>query len=240
MDRITEKIQFHQTYRPALRYVDNDRMAGRVAKWENIAVSEPAEGTRSTIEQTLSQGQLASASDAGAPSEFAQMLARQGYLKTPDAASSLPLAAGTEAEAFGLNDLVDMINPLHHIPLVKDVYEALSGDTIKPIGRLVGGAVFGGPIGAVVQLANVVSEEETGKTLGQNMLSAFDGGDEGNDTDVAYDDEDAQAVMAAFADLGHGADTSYVIEPEASDQADLPAQSPVRPRYAHETRHYNE
>ncbi|MEC7538792.1 MAG: hypothetical protein VYB59_16055, partial [Pseudomonadota bacterium] len=47
----------------------------------------------------------------------------------------------------GLADLIDMINPLQHIPVVSSIYRAITGDEISPAARLAGGALFGGPIG---------------------------------------------------------------------------------------------
>ncbi|MBI1300557.1 MAG: hypothetical protein GC137_02765 [Alphaproteobacteria bacterium] len=66
---------------------------------------------------------------------------------------------------FGFFDLVDMANPLQHIPLVNLGYRAITGDEIKPVSKVIGGAVFGGAAGAAIGLANVVIEEETGKDM---------------------------------------------------------------------------
>ena len=47
-------------------------------------------------------------------------------------------------------DLLDVVNPLQHIPVVSTVYRNLTGDTIKPIAQVAGGLLYGGPSGAVV------------------------------------------------------------------------------------------
>lgn len=75
------------------------------------------------------------------------------------------------ADEFTFGDLVDIVNPLHHIPLVNVVYESITGDTIKPAGRIVGGAVFGGFVGAAAGIANVIVEEETGKDVSGNIVA---------------------------------------------------------------------
>lgn len=75
------------------------------------------------------------------------------------------------AEEFGFEDLVDIVNPLHHIPLVNVVYQSVTGDTIKPAGRIIGGAVFGGFVGAAAGIANVIVEEETGKDVAGNVVA---------------------------------------------------------------------
>lgn len=56
-------------------------------------------------------------------------------------------------------DVLDMINPLHHIPLIGSIYRKLTGDTIDPAIRIAGGALFGGPIGAAVSLATLALGE---------------------------------------------------------------------------------
>ncbi len=75
---------------------------------------------------------------------------------------------------FGFADLIDMINPLQHIPLVNIAYQKITGDGIKPISQIVGGAVFGGALGAGSALVNVVIEAETGKNIGEHALSLTD------------------------------------------------------------------
>src|SRR3546814_18549505 len=54
------------------------------------------------------------------------------------------------------SDLLDLVNPLQHIPGVAQVYRAVTGDAIKPAVKIVGGALFGGPIG---DIASASSEE---------------------------------------------------------------------------------
>lgn len=45
-------------------------------------------------------------------------------------------------------DVLDLVNPLQHLPVVATVYRRLTGDVIAPAMALAGGALFGGPIGA--------------------------------------------------------------------------------------------
>lgn len=78
--------------------------------------------------------------------------------------------ANTEDD-FSFFDLLDMINPLQHIPVVGTIYRAISGDTIKPISNIIGGALFGGPAGAAIGIVNAVVEHETGDDLLGNVSS---------------------------------------------------------------------
>jgi hypothetical protein len=77
---------------------------------------------------------------------------------------------GTD-DSLGFSDLLDVLNPLHHIPLVGTLYREISGDTISETARLTGGAVWGGPTGFVSALANTITERETGSDLGASALA---------------------------------------------------------------------
>lgn len=77
----------------------------------------------------------------------------------------------------GAADVLDVINPLQHLPLVSNVYRELTGDQIKPGARMIGGAVFGGGMGLASSSVNAVIEEETGRDLAGNMALALSGKD---------------------------------------------------------------
>ena len=72
-------------------------------------------------------------------------------------------------------DILDIINPLQHIPIVSTLYRAVTGDEIDPVPRVAGGALFGGLIGAVTSLVNVVIDGVTGNDIGEHVLALFDG-----------------------------------------------------------------
>lgn len=52
-------------------------------------------------------------------------------------------------KSFGFSDIVDIVNPLQHIPVVSNLYQSATGDTIGAIAQIIGGAIFGGPVGAL-------------------------------------------------------------------------------------------
>lgn len=79
-------------------------------------------------------------------------------------------------DGFTFGDLVDLLNPLHHIPIVGSLYRGITGDEIAPGPRIFGGAVFaGGPVGAAIAVTsgaiNAGLEQETGKDVGAHVLS---------------------------------------------------------------------
>lgn len=80
-------------------------------------------------------------------------------------------AAGDDEPSFW--DLLDIINPLQHIPIISDIYREITGDQIGVGARLAGGTLFGGPIGLIASAVDCVVEESTGKDTGEHMLALF-------------------------------------------------------------------
>ncbi len=78
-------------------------------------------------------------------------------------------------DGFTFWDFVDMINPFQQIPIVSTAYRAITGDEIDPGSRLVGGTLYGGPIGLAASTFNVVVEHQTGKDVGEHVLALFEG-----------------------------------------------------------------
>lgn len=56
-------------------------------------------------------------------------------------------------------DIIDIVNPLQHIPIVSTFYRKLTGDAIDPAIRIAGGALFGGPLGALASTMAVAVNE---------------------------------------------------------------------------------
>ena len=71
---------------------------------------------------------------------------------------------------YGFKDVLDVVNPLHHIPLVNTIYQSATGDEIKPMSRIIGGSLFGGPVGAIASTINTISEMRTGEDLSNRAL----------------------------------------------------------------------
>lgn len=128
----------------------DDRIAGSVPVWGQPLTAQEK------IAQTLGSGTVDPQSGSIETLAFA----------APGEEAPSPVAE----EAFGFLDLIDMINPLQHIPVIGTLYRAVTGDTIKPISQIVGGAAFGGVLGAAGGLVNAIAQEETGKDIGENVL----------------------------------------------------------------------
>ena len=83
-----------------------------------------------------------------------------------------------EFEPFGkdglsFSDLIDMINPLHHIPVINSIYRRISGDQIDAIPRIAGGSLFFGPIGLAGAAINVIVQRVTGKEINTHLTGFF-------------------------------------------------------------------
>lgn len=77
--------------------------------------------------------------------------------------------SGVEGD-FKFGDVIDMVNPLHHLPLVGMAYRGLTNDTINPISQIVGGAVYGGPVGAITGTVNAIAKIQTGQDVGDHVM----------------------------------------------------------------------
>jgi hypothetical protein len=99
----------------------------------------------------------------------------EGSLVLPEASPEGSNFFGEDGLTFG--DLLDIINPLQHIPIVSTIYRAITGDEISPGSRLAGGALFGGPIGAGLAMVNAMVEQSSGMDIGDTVLAALTGDD---------------------------------------------------------------
>ena len=83
-----------------------------------------------------------------------------------------------DADGFSFGDLLDVINPLQHIPIVSTIYRGITGDDLGSAANVAGSALFGGPIGAGIAVANEFIEAGSGKNIEGHVMSAFQDSDE--------------------------------------------------------------
>ncbi len=79
------------------------------------------------------------------------------------------------SDGFNFLDLIDVVNPLQHIPIISSIYRHVTGDELSPISRMAGGFLFGGPAGFAVSVVNAVIEDATGKDLGETVIAMISG-----------------------------------------------------------------
>lgn len=80
-----------------------------------------------------------------------------------------------------LGAIIDVINPLQHIPVISTIYRNITGDEINPLARVAGDALYGGAIGAAVGIVDVAVESKTGKDIGGNVMAMLTGDKKGKD-----------------------------------------------------------
>ncbi len=117
------------------------------------------------------------------------------------------VSLGDDGSGF-FETLLDIVNPLQHLPGVSTVYRAITGDEISAPARLIGGALYGGPLGFASTTANMVLEQATGDDLSGHVLALVAEIDEALDIVAAPASQAAaaapepQATYLAAADSG--------------------------------------
>ncbi len=78
-------------------------------------------------------------------------------------------------DGFDFADILDIINPLQHLPIISKFYRQQTDDEASEGSRLLGGVVFGGLIGgiggALSALTNSVVRHETQQDLGDYLIA---------------------------------------------------------------------
>lgn len=126
----------------------------------------------------------------------------------------LPASPGAPPAEGGpsFRDMLSSLNPLQHIPVIGAIYRHVTGDKAHPAAQVVGGLVFGGPIGMMLAALGATIEQATGKSPLELALEAVRG------------PSDTIAVAAAPDPAG----------PAATATED-PGQSPAQPATAQPT-----
>jgi hypothetical protein len=88
-----------------------------------------------------------------------------------------PTAANAQGSdrGFSFGDLLDIVNPLQHIPVVSTIYRAITGDQIKTFPKIAGDMLYGGVAGFFSSVADTIFEKITGKNVGDTVLAWVEG-----------------------------------------------------------------
>ncbi|WP_425407115.1 hypothetical protein [Hwanghaeella sp.] len=96
--------------------------------------------------------------------------------RAPEMAPDDGYMFGEDGLTFG--DLLDIVNPLQHLPVVGAVYRSVTGDEASPGAKMAGGAIYGGPLGFASAMINNAIEEHTGDDVMGHMLAMVGLGNE--------------------------------------------------------------
>ena len=113
----------------------------------------------------------------------------QASAPTVTVTAPAPLKAFDDDDGPSFHDVLDILNPLQHIPIINTIYRHLTGDEEGAVADVGGGTLWMGPVGLVGALADLAVKSETGKSIGDNILSW-----------LGLEDDDAPAEAAKTAD----------------------------------------
>ncbi|HUB95431.1 MAG TPA: hypothetical protein VL993_05915 [Stellaceae bacterium] len=106
------------------------------------------------------------------------MTASAVAVTSPAAAAAAPPSHPTawhNGSSFGFRDLIDIVNPLQHIPIIGSIYRWATGDRPGEAAQIAGDALYGGPIGVGAGLVSAMFEDSSGRDLGERAMVAMFG-----------------------------------------------------------------
>ena len=173
-------------------------------------------------------GAVSSAASKTAYARVGAQTAQQNQAAEPAAKPAKSFSLW-ENSSFGFGDFLDIINPLHHIPIVATLYRNMTGDQIGLAPRVIGGALWGRIGGLVAGLVNAAVEWFTGKDIGDHIYAAIRGGaaDSAKNTAVVRSGDPPQSADEGSAGAGLGANgqRSILVSPALENSSD--GQSPT-------------
>ena len=150
---------------------------------------------------------------------FLQTAATAQAMRQAAIASAAAAPAGkSDAGGFTLNtafhDLLDIVNPLQHLPVVGTLYRAITGDTMGTLEKIAGDALYGGLWGAVGAVADTAFTAATGKDFGSTVLAFAESA-------LGFGHQDAPVQVAASTPAKSA--TPLQTENSTADGADVQA-----------------
>ena len=107
--------------------------------------------------------------------------------------------AWDDKDGPSFSDVLDVLNPLQHIPIVNTIYRHLTGDTEGAVADVAGGTLYGGVIGLALATIGLSVEDATGEDPGDTVYAALFGDDKA-DGATAVAKNDAPKEPAASDD----------------------------------------
>ena len=86
-------------------------------------------------------------------------------------ASPAPMKPAASGGGSFFSDLLEIINPLQHLPIISTLYRAITGDKIGSFEQVAGDTLFGGVYGAVSSFVNLAVKDLTGEDIGAHILA---------------------------------------------------------------------
>ncbi len=133
-----------------------------------------------------------------------------------------------DTDNISVREVLSGLNPIHHIPFASQLMDTTDASTPRgaaaSVGKLVVGALLGGPLGFLASLANVVYEQQSGESMIASAAHALTGEET---TQVAQAKTAADAYEVASLAPAAGTPTQEILPPEATVQANQKIASAV-------------
>ncbi len=120
---------------------------------------------------------------------------------TTPAPVATPAPATSSSDDIGdfFHNLLEIVNPLQHLPVVSTLYRNLTGDKINTFDKIAGDTLYGGAIGFASSMADTLFEKITGKDVGDTVYSFLFG--DSNEGVASSNDPSAPMKIAAYSQL---------------------------------------
>jgi hypothetical protein len=102
---------------------------------------------------------------------------------------------GNQDEGF-FHHLLDVVNPLQHLPVIGTIYRAITGEHIGPVEQIAGDTLYGGLWGGVSSVAEVAYQSIAGKSVEDTVMGWLGIGSDGN-SDIASQKVAAPSIALA-------------------------------------------
>jgi hypothetical protein len=99
------------------------------------------------------------------------------------------------------DNLLDVVNPLEHLPIVSTIYSHLTGDKPNDFTQVAGDALYGGPMGLLSSIGNIVFTHVTGKSIGDTVWSMVTGDGKSDAAASTKRHDDVRTPQSPSSDL---------------------------------------
>lgn len=122
-------------------------------------------------------------------------------------------------DGFDFSDILDIVNPLQHLPVISKLYREQTDDVASEGSRLFGGLVFGGLMGgisgAVAALTNAAVRHETQQDIGDYLITEATSAKPKDTRSLASGIDEENPFFAELLELERGSQGYLEYAPDA-------------------------